>query len=292
MTQTNKKNKENTCFGPVVDLEKYLNRDWWKQIFNSLYLKTDSDVVENELNTIEDVNYIINSTQVSPDKKILDICCGQGRHLLEFAKRRYQNLIGIDRSQYLIKLAKKRALFNGYFDLKLYEGDARKIRLDSQSLDLVTILGNSFGYFEYKDDDLTVLKEVNRILKPKGKLFLDIANGIWLEKNYQKRSWEWIDKSLLVCRERSLSENNRLISREVIIHVNKGVIKDQFYAERLYTFDSIKEQLIHANFENIKLLDNIKSSSTRNQDLGMMENRLFILAERPESQSPTSEITT
>ncbi len=288
MKQLNKKIKapiKNTCFGPISDLEKHLNRDWWKQIFNSLYLKTDSDVVENELNTLEDINYIIKSTEITPDKKILDICCGQGRHLLEFAKRGFKHLIGIDRSQYLIRLAKKRALFNRYFDLNFYEGDARKIRLSSDSLDLITILGNSFGYFEYQDDDLTVLKEINRILKPKGKLFIDIANGIWLEKNFQKRSWEWIDNSLLVCRERTLSENKRLISREVIINVNKGVIKDQFYAERLYTFDSIKELLIQANFENITLLDNIKSSSTRNQDLGMMENRLFILAQALENKT-------
>lgn len=285
MKTESRKNKIVTkpnCFGPIINLEKHLRKDWWKELFNDLYLKTDSDVVENELNTIEDVNYIIKATNISQSEKILDICCGQGRHLLEFAKRGYKNLVGIDQSQYLIRLAKKRALFNRYFDLNFYEGDARKIRLQSDSLDLVTILGNSFGYFEYQDDDLTVLKEVNRILKPKGKLFLDIANGTWLEKNFQKRSWEWIDKSLLVCRERNLSEDKRLISREVIINVNKGVIKDQFYAERLYTFEEIKHLLIQANFENVTLLDHVQSGSTRNQDLGMMENRMFILAEVPE----------
>jgi D-alanine-D-alanine ligase len=273
--------KKKICLGPIVNFENYLSSDWWKKIFNSLYLKTDADVVENAKNTIEDVDNIIKFTSINFDSKILDICCGQGRHVLELAQRGYKNISGMDRSQYLIKIAKKRAFLKGFSNLNFYEGDARKIRHSSGSLDAVTMLGNSFGYFEHQNDDLAVLNEVNRILASKGSLLLDLSNGEWLMQNFQKRSWEWIDKSLLVCRERVLSESNRLISREVIINVNKGVLTDQFYAERLYSFQSIKELLEKANFENITLMENVQSSSTRNQDLGMMENRMFVLAKAP-----------
>ena len=33
--------------GPVSDLESYVRSDWWKDLFNPLYLKSDGDVVEN-----------------------------------------------------------------------------------------------------------------------------------------------------------------------------------------------------------------------------------------------------
>ena len=33
--------------GPVADLEKHLPADWWRTLFNSLYLKTDADVAED-----------------------------------------------------------------------------------------------------------------------------------------------------------------------------------------------------------------------------------------------------
>ena len=42
-----KTDKRATTLGPVEDLENYVPSDWWNCIFNSLYLKTDSDVVED-----------------------------------------------------------------------------------------------------------------------------------------------------------------------------------------------------------------------------------------------------
>lgn len=57
------------------------------------------------------------------------------------------------------------------------------------------ILGNSFGYFETKHEDIEVLREVFRVLTPSGRLLLDVADGEYLKKHYQPRSWEWIDNS-------------------------------------------------------------------------------------------------
>ena len=116
------------------------------------------------------------------------------------------------------------------------------------------ILGNSFGYFETVNDDLRVLREVFRVLKPWGRLLVDVADGDYLRQNFQPRSWEWIDKNHFVCRERSISvDKQRLISREVVTHVEKGVIADQFYAERLYNSDSMQELLNAAGFSDIAL---------------------------------------
>ncbi|MEI6242679.1 MAG: methyltransferase domain-containing protein, partial [Chlamydiota bacterium] len=95
--------------GPVSDLEKHLPSDWWKNLFNSIYLKTDGDVVENPLNTSKDTDFLLQVTQISPTDRILDLCCGQGRHSIELAKRGFQYITGIDRSRYLIRVARKRA---------------------------------------------------------------------------------------------------------------------------------------------------------------------------------------
>ena len=37
--------------GPVINLEEHVKSDWWKRIFNSVYLKTDGDVVDDKLIT-------------------------------------------------------------------------------------------------------------------------------------------------------------------------------------------------------------------------------------------------
>lgn len=98
-----------------------------------------------------------------------------------------------------------------------------------------------------------------------------------MKKEFQKRSWEWIDKKFFVCRERCLSaDGERLISREVITDTEKGVIADQFYAERLYTKEKLEDILTKAGFSDIKFHGEILASSQRNQDLGMMERRILV----------------
>ncbi len=99
--------------GPVSDLERHLPQEWWKDLFNSLYLKTDGDVVENDQNTVKDIDLVLKTTGIQPTDHVLDLCCGQGRHSLELASRGYRNVAGVDRSRYLIRLARKRARTRG-----------------------------------------------------------------------------------------------------------------------------------------------------------------------------------
>jgi len=286
LVSSKKKNKEPgpRSLGPISDLEKHLLPEWWRSIFNSLYLKTDGDVIENNDNTMKEIDLVVKTTNIEPYDHILDLCCGQGRHSLELAKRGYQNVFGIDRSRYLIRLARKRASQLN-FKVNFSEGDARRLRIAENSLDTVLLMGNSFGYFERNEDDICVIKEVKRILRDHGSLVLDIVDGEWMEKNFEARSWEWIDQNYLVCRERSLSlKEDRIITREVIIHAEQGILADQFYAERLYSIDTIKAILEKCGFVNIIHHQNLVPHSTRNQDLGMMSNRLFITAMVPEKQ--------
>jgi len=266
------------CLGPVPNLEEYVHREWWNKIFNSFYLKTDGDVVEDQAITSKEIDIFSEILSLQPNHNILDLCCGQGRHSIELARRGFNNLEGLDRSHYLIQKARKNAK-REILPIKFREGDARKLPHTPDNFDVVLILGNSFGYFESINDDLKVLKEVFRILKPWGKILIDISDGEYLKENFQPRSWEWIDKEHFVCRERSLSlDKQRLISREVINHVNKGVLIDQFYAERLYSKDGFQELLEKAGFSNITFHRDISPDSKRNQDLGMMERRLIVSA--------------
>jgi D-alanine-D-alanine ligase len=101
-------------------------------------------------------------------------------------------------------------------------------------------------------------------------------------RHYEPRSWEWIDQKHLVCRERSLGENrDRLISREVVIDVERGVIADQIYAERLYSEARLRALLSGAGFVNVHVHRPQAPDSHRNQDLGMVSHRLFATCEAP-----------
>ena len=276
--------------GPIENLESYVRADWWRHIFNANYLRTDGDVVNDEAITRQEVEVFLGVLNIDRDASILDLCCGQGRHVLEMARQGYTGVHGLDRSHYLITRARNMAKKEN-LQLTLKEGDARKLPFPANHFDAVTILGNSFGYFETQQDDIQVLAEIRRVIKPGGKLLIDITDGDHMRRNFEPRSWEWIDKNYFVCRERSLSsDGERLISREVITHVKKGVIADQFYAERLYDQDTLNRLLSQNGFADAERKQALNTESERNQDLGMMARRNIVLAfaDKPEVRAPVA----
>ncbi|HTV43752.1 MAG TPA: methyltransferase domain-containing protein [Stellaceae bacterium] len=267
--------------GPVSDLERHLPSDWWRTLFNSLYLETDGDVIENDRNTGEEVDLLIGSAGIERNDRILDLCCGQGRHALELARRGFSRVTGLDRSRYLIRLARKRARQRG-LSVSFHEGDARRFRLGDAEFHSVCILGNSFGYFERPEDDLAVLEAVKRALASGGTLVMDLMDGDWMRRHFDQRSWEWVDQNHFVCRERDLAgDGDRLISREVVVHAERGVIADQFYAERLYSKERLEALLAGTGFANIRFHPLLAPNSSRNQDLGMVAHRLFLTCAAP-----------
>ncbi|MSP67055.1 MAG: methyltransferase domain-containing protein [Alphaproteobacteria bacterium] len=274
-----------TSLGPIADLESHLPEEWWNNLFDSLYLMTDGDVVENDINTRREIDAVIAATGMTPQDRIVDLCCGQGRHSMELAQRGFRFVSGIDRSRYLVRLARRRAQ-DRKIQAVFREADARTFRVPEGSQDYVLLMGNSFGYFASEEDDLKVLSSVVRALRSGGTVVLDITDGEWIRQHFDARSWEWIDQHHFVCRERSLSsDGDRLISREVIVHDDNGVIADQFYAERLYSFQRIRALLERAGFRNVRQHGSVQTHSDRGQDLGMMSHRMLISAIAPRRET-------
>jgi D-alanine-D-alanine ligase len=265
--------------GPVADLESHVRSDWWGEIFDDLYLKTDGDVFENAANTEADIDAVIAGVDLSPNDRVLDLCCGQGRHAIELARRGFRCMTGVDLSHYLIELARQRARTVGA-EVSFIEGDARHCALHDRTFDCVTILGNSFGYFEATEEDAALLRRAHDLLRQGGRLALDLVDGDWLRAHFERRSWEWLDGRLLVCRERSLSKDGeRLITREMVLDADRGVIADRFFAERLYSRTAIAALLESVGFWKIRFRDLPQSRSDRDSDLGMMGQRLLVTAE-------------
>lgn len=105
----NREKQKPRTLGPVPHLEEHVNPDWWKKIFNSLYLKTDADIVDDQDITRKEIDIFYPILGLGPESHVLDLCCGQGRHSLELARRGVRNVEGLDRSHYLIHRAKNSA---------------------------------------------------------------------------------------------------------------------------------------------------------------------------------------
>jgi D-alanine-D-alanine ligase len=264
--------------GRVANLEAYVRPDWWRMVFDELYLKIDGDLFENERNTRAEVDAIVAAAGLRPSDRVLDLCCGQGRHSLELARRGFRGVTGLDQSGYLIGLARHRARAAN-LEVSFLEGDARCTQIAEASFDCVVILGNSFGYFERAEDDAQLLRQARLALHESGRLVLDLVDVDWLRAHFELRYWEWLDDRLLVCRERLLAaDGERLITREIVLDVEDGVVSDRFYAERFYRRAVIERLLESVGFTAIRFRGATELLSDRNGDLGMMARRQLVLA--------------
>src|SRR5437667_115011 len=96
--------------------------DWWRTWFGPGYLALYDETL-GERTPIE-IDRLEALLQLRPPIRILDLPCGQGRHAIELARRRY-DVTGVDLSPYLLDVAKARAKTAGV-EVRWLEGDIRR----------------------------------------------------------------------------------------------------------------------------------------------------------------------
>lgn len=108
-----------------------------------------------------------------PPSKILDIGCGNGRNLAQFAERGF-DCHAIDFSENVVKEAEKNFEKNG-FRAKFKVADAVKLPYRSQSFDHCL----SIALLHHIDDSTKrkkALDEINRVLRPGGTALISVWN--------------------------------------------------------------------------------------------------------------------
>jgi SAM-dependent methyltransferase len=135
-------------------------------------------------------------------------------HLL----RHTRNVVGLDLSRHLLALARESL-----------GGQPRLVRADMRTLpfdgvfDVVMNYFTSFGYFLDEAQNLAVVRDMARALKPGGRFFLDYINHNWAqehvdpesvryENGYEIREDRWIDQERLrINKTTTILENGREI---------------------------------------------------------------------------------
>lgn len=102
-------------------------------------------------------------------KTVLDIGTGTGRFVFEFADEATQ-VIGIDISDRMIEIANSKIGIKN--NIEFYIMDARRLNFPTDCFDCVT----SVGTFEFTKDLSSFLKEIHRVLKPKGQFIFSCFN--------------------------------------------------------------------------------------------------------------------
>jgi D-alanine-D-alanine ligase len=222
--------------------------DWWKSLFDEVYLITDAHIVCNPPLTKREVDVIERVLRLRPSDRILDLCGGQGRHALELARRGYAPLTVVDYAPFLLQRGQRDAAEAGV-PVYFCRGDARTIPLLSASVDVVLLLANSFGYFVDAADDARVLAEAARVLRRSGRCLLDLTDYHFFQQHFLPESWHEATDNMVVCWRRELVDDVVRV-REMVLSKTEGLVRDRTYAERLYHPERLRTLLREVGFVN------------------------------------------
>lgn len=144
-----------------------MDKQWFKRWFGETYkqLYPHRDMLEAEAQ----VRFVLRALPVTPEWRILDIGCGQGRHVDILRRNGYPHCAGFDLSLPLLRDARAAGL-------PVARGDMRRLPFRAHGFDLVTSFFTSFGYFATFAEDVDTLAQFVSVLKPGGFLFLDLIN--------------------------------------------------------------------------------------------------------------------
>ena len=140
--------------------------------FSTFLGRVDPSIVANEMSFLESV--IPRPTF----RHVLDVCCGVGRHAIPLASAGY-SVVAIDRSASALA-ALGGAKRDGHAPV-VVRGDMRRLPIRSATVDAIINMWQSFGQFDLITNRL-VLAEWARVLRPRGRLVIDLYNRAFHEQ--------------------------------------------------------------------------------------------------------------
>ena len=149
--------------------------------YSPLWFRTFLEDVDPAI-TQREVAFVQRRMPPASHPRVLDLCCGPGRHLGPLAAAGYEPT-GLDVD--LVPLADRRARAH---DVVL--GDMRSLPFRDDALDGVVCLWQSFGHFD-DTTNRTVLAEVARVLRPGGIAILDVYHRLYYERPRRDRTLEY-----------------------------------------------------------------------------------------------------
>ena len=118
-----------------------------------------------------EVDRMISLLGVASGARILDLCCGPGRHSLEFARRGYL-VTGVDRTRSYLDKARTSAAVEQLV-VEFVESDMREFAR-AATFDGAINFFTAFGYFDDPTEDLKVARNLSSSLKPDRRLLIDV----------------------------------------------------------------------------------------------------------------------
>lgn len=217
--------------------------EWYELSFGEDYLLVykhrDAQGAKHE------VQQMIRWLGLPPGARVLDLCCGMGRHAMALTEAGYI-VTGVDLSKVLLREAR---LGDPEGKVDWHQADMRELPL-TDPFDAVVNLFTSFGYFKHDAEQIRVLREVRRLLKPGAKFMIDYLNPNYTSAHLVPYS-ERVDDGRKIIEQRRIEDGYVIKHITITDHEIPGQEQgngSRKYIERikLYSLEEFKRMLDEA----------------------------------------------
>ncbi len=200
-----------------------MSEPWYVEFFRGDYQKLYSFEPERSAREAAFARRVL---ALPAGARVLDLCCGSGRHLRELGA------VGVD-----LQLASLRGLPAACAEM-------RALPFRSGAFDGVVGLFSSFGYLETDEEDLRVLREVTRVLRRRGALLLDLLNREHALAGFAPSVQRVEEDGTLIAEQRCFDEmSSRLTTAFVVISPSGERTDSVGHTLRLYTLTELSRML-------------------------------------------------
>jgi SAM-dependent methyltransferase len=244
---------------------------WWETYFDELYFKLYQQLAApDQERDRQQAEAAVLVAHLVPPARILDLCCGYGRHAIPLALMGFA-VTGLDYSGDMLARARKDAARSGV-DVEFRQGDMREL-FWAEVFDGCVMLGGSCGIFEKEAENERVFHAVAAALKPGGRFVLDAANRDRIVCEYAPQRWQEQD-GLLRCVE------SRFDPVAGVNHARERWLRDGEWTERthhmrLYTATELDGMLRRAGLVPIAYYGGYDRS-----EFTTKSHRIFVVAEK------------
>ena len=213
---------------------------WYVDFFRDDYLNVYCHTFTEE-RAEKEAAFVASALGLKPGVRVLDLCCGPGRHSVQLAKRGLR-VTGLDLNREYLELA-RRAAEAGNVALETVAADMRTISFEN-TFDAIVNMYSSFGYLESEAEDLKVLESAAKALKSGGQLILDMLNREWAVANYIQNDWHSGADGTLYVERRDLDlATSRMHVHFIVIDPSGSRRESVGHIIRLYTLTEMTRLL-------------------------------------------------
>lgn len=250
----------------------FVNPEFWSLFYDWMF------PVESFQRAAEQVDDIMKLTGCT-EGRVLDLCCGPGRHSIPLARHGFE-VTAVDLQSVLLEKARVYAAAENA-TIETVEADMREFRR-AGAFDLVISMFSSFGYFSNPDHDQAVLENAWHSLKSGGRILLDLrGKEIHAMGHVDTFSSEMPNGDLVIHRTQVNEDWTSVRGSWIYIEGQRAHRFPIRY--NLYSGSELRAMLRNTGFDNIEVYGDLGGIPYNDK-----ATRLVVIAEKPQGERHTS----